>query len=70
MVAILFSLIAVMVSNNMSNTAAASILPVSTPANAIAHSTGYVEQKDFRSGGLMLLFTEPLAVVLWVWILF
>jgi solute carrier family 13 (sodium-dependent dicarboxylate transporter), member 2/3/5 len=98
-VAIVFSLIAVLLSNVMSNTAAASILvplglalpmpygmavpvivaiscscslllPVSTPSNAISYATGLVEQKDFRPGGLMLIFLGPLtamvAVMLWV----
>lgn len=97
-VAVIFSLLAVSLSNIMSNTAAAAILvplglvfpspfniivpvtvaiccscalilPVSTPANAIAYSTGLVEQKDFRAGGFFLLLVGPvigfLAVVLW-----
>lgn len=98
-IAIIFCLVAVLLSNVMSNTAAASILvplslalpgiygiagpvmvaiscscslllPVSTPANAIAFATGLVEQKDFRTGGLFFIFLGPilafLAVMAWV----
>lgn len=88
-VAIVFSIIAVLISNIMSNTAAASILvplglslpgiwgfavplivalscscalllPVSTPSNAISFSTGMIEQKSFRPGGLMMILIGPL----------
>lgn len=102
LIAIVFCLVAVLLSNVMSNTAAASILvplslalpgvygiagpvmvaiscscslllPVSTPANAIAYATGMVEQKDFRSGGLFFIFLGPLlaflAVMTWVTLL-
>ncbi len=98
LVAILFSLIAVLLSNVMSNTAAASILmplavalpspfnvatpvivaiscaaalllPVSTPPNAIAFATGFVEQKEFRLGGIFFLILGPLtafiAAIIW-----
>ncbi len=41
-------------------------LPVSTPPNAIAYSTGMIEQKDFRIGGLLIGLLGPLLVVLWV----
>jgi len=87
-VAIVFSIIAVLISNVMSNTAAAAILvplglalpglygfsvplivalscssalllPVSTPSNAIAFSTGMIEQKTFRSGGILMIFLGP-----------
>lgn len=87
-VAIVFSIIAVLISNIMSNTAAASILvplglslpgiwgfavplivalscssalllPVSTPSNAISFSTGMVEQKSFRPGGLLMILLGP-----------
>ncbi|GAB2993355.1 DASS family sodium-coupled anion symporter [uncultured Cyclobacterium sp.] len=101
-IAIVFCLVAVLLSNVMSNTAAASILvplslalpgiygiagpvmvaiscscslllPVSTPANAIAFATGLVEQKDFRTGGLFFIFLGPilafLAVMAWVLVL-
>ncbi|SIS81582.1 transporter permease [Belliella pelovolcani] len=81
-------IIAVLISNIMSNTAASSILvplglalpgiwgftvplivalscscalllPVSTPSNAIAFSTGMIEQKSFRSGGLLMIVLGP-----------
>jgi solute carrier family 13 (sodium-dependent dicarboxylate transporter), member 2/3/5 len=41
-------------------------LPVSTPPNAIAFSTGMVEQKDFRIGGLLIGLLGPAMIVLWV----
>lgn len=92
-VAMLFSLIAVSLSNVMSNTAAASILiplaialpapfnvatpiivalscaaalflPVSTPPNAIAFATGYLEQRDFRLGGIFFMLLGPLTAFL------
>lgn len=102
-VALVFSLVAVLISNIMSNTAAASILvplglslpgiwgmavplivalscscalllPVSTPSNAIAFSTGMVEQKSFRPGGLLMILIGPLmafaSVMLYSWIFF
>lgn len=94
-----FSLIAVILSNFMSNTAAATILiplaiimnddyamimamaiglsascaiflPVSTPPNAIAFSTGYLEQLDFRTGGLLLGLLGPMLIIVWVSLLF
>lgn len=95
-IAVIFSLIGVLLSNVMSNTAAASILvplsitlpepfgmavpvilaiccssalflPVSTPSNAVAFSTGLIRQKDFYPGGLLLIVIAPpiaLAIVL------
>jgi sodium-dependent dicarboxylate transporter 2/3/5 len=96
-----FSTIAVLLSNVMSNTAAASILvpvaialpepygtatpiivalscscalllPVSTPSNAIAYATGYIEQKAFRLGGVFFALVGPVTafglVLLWVWL--
>jgi sodium-dependent dicarboxylate transporter 2/3/5 len=92
-VAILFSLFAVLLSNVMSNTAAASILvpigmslpgiyaftvplvvalscssavllPVSTPANAVAYSTGMVEQKYFRQGGVLMIIVGPILAMI------
>ncbi len=101
-IAVVFCLVAVSLSNVMSNTAAASILvplslalpgtygiagpvmvaiscscslllPVSTPANAIAYATGLIEQKDFRTGGLFFILLGPtvafLAVMAWVMLL-
>lgn len=100
MIAVIFAFIAVLVSNVMSNTAAAAILiplaialpavwsvsvpvivalscscalllPVSTPSNAISYATGYIEQKDFRPGGIFLILIAPvvsvIAVLVWVY---
>lgn len=48
------------------------LLPVSTPANAIAYATGLIEQKSFRKGGLFFIVAGPIVaitvVLLWVWI--
>lgn len=44
----------------------AMFLPVSTPPNAIAYSTGLLEQKDFRIGGILIGLLGPLLVILWV----
>lgn len=41
-------------------------LPVSTPPNAMAYSTGLIEQKDFRLGGTLIGILGPLLVILWV----
>ena len=30
------------------------MLPISTPPNAIAHSTGLIEQKDMRNVGIIM----------------
>ena len=32
----------------------AMMLPISTPPNAIAHSTGLIEQKDMRNVGIIM----------------
>jgi sodium-dependent dicarboxylate transporter 2/3/5 len=102
-IAFCFSLISVLLSNVMSNTAAASILvpiglslpglygfavpiivalscssavilSVSTPANAVAFSTGMIEQKHFRSGGLLMIAVGPIlafiTVMVWAWLVF
>ena len=49
------------------------LLPVSTPPNAIAFSTGLIEQKDFRAGGFAIGLSGPLLIILWTlalsWIL-
>jgi len=42
---------------------------VSTPPNAIAYSTGLVEQKDFRLGGALVGLLGPAAVIAWVLLL-
>tara|TARA_R110002050_G_scaffold169566_9_gene301351 strand:- start:654 stop:2150 length:1497 start_codon:yes stop_codon:yes gene_type:complete len=40
-------------------------LPVSTPPNAIAFSTGLLEQKDFRKGGVFFGLAGPIIAILW-----
>jgi sodium-dependent dicarboxylate transporter 2/3/5 len=47
-------------------TSTALFLPVSTPPNAIVYSTGMLEQKDFRIGGVLIAILGPLLAVLWV----
>ena len=42
------------------------ILPVSTPPNAIAYSTGFLKVSDFRIGGIVVGLLGPLLAVLWV----
>jgi len=44
-------------------------LPVSTPANAVAYSTGMMEQKDFRVGGILLALLGPASVIVWILLL-
>lgn len=48
------------------------LLPVSTPANAIAYATGLVEQKAFRKGGFFFMLAGPVTafavIMLWAWI--
>ncbi len=92
---IVFSLLTVILSNFMSNTAtttilipiaiilvssnqvilplviglsasAALFLPISTPPNAIAFSTGKLEQKDFRIGGLFAGILGPVVIIIMV----
>jgi len=87
-----FSLLTVVLSNFMSNTATATILipiaiilvssntevlplviglsasaalflPISTPPNAIAFSTGKITQKDFRFGGIVAGLTGPIIII-------
>lgn len=41
-------------------------LPISNPPNLIVYSTGLLEQKDFRTGGLIVGLLGPLIAVLWV----
>ncbi|HOW26646.1 MAG TPA: DASS family sodium-coupled anion symporter [Bacteroidales bacterium] len=41
-------------------------LPVSSPTNAIVFSTGYLEQKDFRTGGILLGVLGPVLAILCV----
>lgn len=42
------------------------LLPVSTPPNAIAYSTGLIKQKEFLPGGLLVGLLGPLLIVLTV----
>lgn len=42
------------------------LLPVSTPPNAIAYSTGKIDQADFRYGGIIIGILGPVLVSLWV----
>lgn len=50
------------------------LLPVSTPSNAIAYSTGLIEQKEFRKGGLFFILVGPIVaiavVTLWSYIIY
>ena len=41
-------------------------LPVSTPPNAIAYSTGLLDQSDFRLGGAIIGLLGPAAAIAWV----
>jgi sodium-dependent dicarboxylate transporter 2/3/5 len=41
-------------------------LPIATPVNSIVYSTGLLEQKDFRIGGLLVGILGPLLAVAWV----
>ncbi len=89
---VVFSLLTVLLSNFMSNTATATILipiaiilvvsnpivlplviglsastalflPISTPPNAIAFSTGRMSQKDFRFGGIVAGLIGPIIII-------
>jgi len=44
----------------------AMLLPVSTPPNAIAFSTGLLEQKDFRIVGSIIGVLGPPLIIAWV----
>ncbi|HKJ06607.1 MAG TPA: SLC13 family permease, partial [Flavobacteriaceae bacterium] len=92
MLVAVFSLLTVVLSNFMSNTATATILipiaiilvstnaeilplviglsasaalflPISTPPNAIAFSTGKISQKDFRFGGIVAGIAGPIIII-------
>ncbi|MCB9202148.1 MAG: DASS family sodium-coupled anion symporter [Flavobacteriales bacterium] len=41
------------------------LLPVSTPPNAIAYSTGVIEQKEFRLGGIFVGLLGPAIIIIW-----
>lgn len=45
---------------------AALFLPVSSPANATAFSTGFLDQKDFKFMGLLIGILCPLLAIVWV----
>jgi sodium-dependent dicarboxylate transporter 2/3/5 len=47
----------------------AMFLPVSSPPNAISFSTGFLEQKDFRTGGILIGLLGPVLAILWVLLL-
>ncbi len=92
---LVFSLLTIVLSNFMSNTAtttilipiaiilvsqnkevlplviglsasAALFLPISTPPNAIAFSTGKISQKDFRFGGIIAGLIGPVIIITFV----
>jgi sodium-dependent dicarboxylate transporter 2/3/5 len=42
------------------------LLPVSTPPNALAFSTGFLSQKDFRGSGLLIGLGGPLIINAWL----
>lgn len=99
---VIFSLVTVIFSNFMSNTAATTILipvaislmgissgmsplilpiiiglsascalllPVSTPPNAIAYSTGIIDQSDFRLVGIFVGLVGPVVIIIWTLII-
>ncbi len=45
-------------------------LPISTPPNAIAYSTGKLEQKDFRLGGVAMGFISPILITVFAFIIY
>ena len=92
MLVVVFSILTIILSNFMSNTATATILipiaiilvstnlavlptvialsasaalflPISTPPNAIAFSTGRLTQKDFRYGGIVAGIVAPIVII-------
>jgi sodium-dependent dicarboxylate transporter 2/3/5 len=44
-------------------------LPISTPPNAIAFSTGQLEQKDFRLSGVFMGLAGPVIIMMWILLL-
>ena len=46
------------------------LFPVSTPPNAIAYSTGYLKQIEFRNGGLLAGLLGPGLVIIWIYVIF
>lgn len=45
------------------------LLPVSTPPNAIAFSTGMLDQSEFRFGGIIMGVVGPILTILWLLLL-
>ena len=41
-------------------------LPVSTPPNAIAFSTGLIQQSEFRLGGIVIGLLGPILSIAWI----
>ncbi|MBK9254232.1 MAG: DASS family sodium-coupled anion symporter [Saprospiraceae bacterium] len=46
------------------------LLPVSTPPNAIAFSTGLIRQSEFRLGGIFIGIAGPVIIILWTLFVF
>jgi sodium-dependent dicarboxylate transporter 2/3/5 len=42
------------------------LLPVSTPPNAVAYSTGEIQTRDLRPGGILIGLLGPIVIVAWV----
>jgi sodium-dependent dicarboxylate transporter 2/3/5 len=42
------------------------LLPVSTPPNAVAYSTGEIQTRDLRPGGILIGLLGPAVIVAWV----
>jgi sodium-dependent dicarboxylate transporter 2/3/5 len=42
------------------------LLPVSTPPNAVAYSTGEIQTRDLRPGGLLIGLLGPMVIIAWV----
>jgi sodium-dependent dicarboxylate transporter 2/3/5 len=45
------------------------LLPVSTPPNAVAYSTGEIDTRDLRPGGLLIGLIGPAVIITWVLLL-
>ncbi len=45
-------------------------LPVSTPPNAIAYSTGMLNQREFRYGGVIIGILGPVLISIWVLLMY
>ena len=42
------------------------LLPVSTPPNAVAYSTGEIQTRDLRPGGILMGLLGPVVIICWV----